>query len=264
MGIPGPPGPPGRDGLAGKDGIPGAPGSPGPAGAAGAAGPAGSPGPQGPPGPAGAAGPPGPAGPAGPPGVCCCSSCNAPPGPPGPAGPVGPPGPAGPAGPVYSECDCCINPLEALLRQLIGTTGTLLTGIHPEGIFENALIKGVNYGLLRVSVDDVEMLFSLCDIIGFTGDLGLISLITPPKEPYPGVCSCCEAPMRSYLNTLSSEAVNLYINVSSDNSSYTPITNAQIMRTGLGIAIIQSTDSTMRTALSTCKIQAVQEYTMEE
>ncbi|WP_268966435.1 hypothetical protein [Paenibacillus cymbidii] len=218
----------------------------------GAAGPQG---PQGLTGPQGQTGIQGPAGPQGPQGL---TGSQGPVGPQGPQGLQGPQGPAGP--PASSECDCCVNPMQNVLSQLVNVPGvTLGTTSNPPGTFVNSTINSVSNFLVTITQGANVSVVPICEVIGVAApQVQNVTLLQPPMTPRTGDCACCEAPLREFLNQNIGSTTDV---TTAGFGFFNNIQNATIVRTGEGIVILDVTPAVDFAAISICKITSLTNVT---
>ena len=222
----------------GPQGPPGPPGIPGPMGAKGV------PGPQGLSGPPGAQGEPGPAGPQGEAG---------PAGPQGPQGVAGPQGPAGP--PADSKCECCVTPMQHVLSQLVGETVTIGVTSDPPGTLTNVTITSVSNFLVTVEQGANTFVIPICEVVGVAApEVEDVTLLPAPPLPRTGDCACCEAPVRAFLDANLGSTTDV---TTVGFGLFNNIEDAEIVRTGEGIVILDVTPAVGFAAVSICYITSL-------
>lgn len=114
-----------------------------------------------------------------------------------------------------SVCDCCVEPMQFVLQQLIGQTVTITTIADtptPEGsglppFFLTVQLLSVNNFLATVNKpapDPGTYVISIYDIVGVTFANGiLVTLPQPTQQPASGICACKELPLRAVFTSLS-------------------------------------------------------------
>jgi hypothetical protein len=184
--------------------------------------------------------------------------CDCPPGPQGEQGPPGPQGEQGPPGPEITICDCCVSPLQSILRQLIGETVILPTIADPPNeppLLFLVTITEVNNFLVTVTdeVTSTTSVVSISDLLGVAFLPGPVIELQPAVD-LPGECECRERPLRQLFNTLIDSTVDIRFSQGSVAQGFI------VESTGLGIvfgelAIDEAT--TINVAASFCKISQV-------
>lgn len=165
-----------------------------------------------------------------------------------------------PATPSSGLCDCCVSPLQSVLRQLVGQTVILSTVADAPNVpplFFLFTIIEVNDFLVTVTDGTTTFMVNISDVtgVGFLLPGPTINLSTPVN--YGCECDCRERPIRQLLDTLIGSTVNLL----AINGSIAADFNVE--QTGLGIVLGTllidpgNPDSIVRFAISTCKITAV-------
>ncbi|SIR09685.1 hypothetical protein SAMN05878482_102980 [Peribacillus simplex] len=161
-----------------------------------------------------------------------------------------------PPRPCGSLCDCCVSPLQFVLRQLIGQRVILATIAderdQPPRFFEFTIIA-VNDFLVTVTNGSTTFVVNISDVIGvgFLPPERTINLLPPVNIGCE--CDCRERPIRQLLDTLINSTVNLLVSNGSTGANFT------VQQTGLGIVLgtLLINDTLYRFAISTCKITAV-------
>jgi hypothetical protein len=161
-----------------------------------------------------------------------------------------------PAAPSLSICDCCVSPLQSVLKQLVGQTvilATIVDQVNAPPFFFLFTITKVNDFLVTVTDGATTYAVNISDVIGvgFLPPGPTINLLPPVGSGCE--CDCRERPIRQLLGTLIGSTVNLLV---SDGDT---ATNFNVEQTGLGIVLgtLQINSDIFRFAISTCKITAV-------
>ncbi|MBK5428581.1 exosporium leader peptide-containing protein [Bacillus sp. TH30] len=175
--------------------------------------------------------------------------------------------PTGPTGPTGATegclCDCCVFPMQEVLRQLVGQTVILATiadapNVAPRFFLFN--ITSVNDFLVTVTdpVSTTTFVVNISDVIGVGFSITVPPLTLLPPADLGCECDCRERPIRELLDTLIGSTVNLLV------SNGSIATGFNVEQTALGIVIgtlpipINPPPPTLfRFAISTCKITAV-------
>ena len=163
--------------------------------------------------------------------------------------------------PCLSLCDCCVSPLQSVLQQLVGQTVILPTIADPPNspFFILYTIVEVNDFLVTVTGAAGTFVVNISDVIGvgFLPPGPIINLLPPANSGCE--CDCRERPFRQLLSTLIGSTVNIIV------SNGSTATNFTVEQTGLGIVLgtllidmDPDPDTTIRLAISTCEITAVQ------
>ncbi|WP_051314615.1 hypothetical protein [Alteribacter aurantiacus] len=192
-----------------------------------------------------------------------------PPGPRGPTGPSGPPGAAGPQGPIgpeFSVCDCCVQPMQAILEQLRGVEVILPTvadQVNEPPLLFIVTIEEVNDFLVTVrDAFDVISIVSIHDTLGvaYIRGTGPEVQLEPPVN-LPGECNCQERALREEFNGLINQVVDIRL------QQNFVAENVTIERTGLGIVAATQpffNEFILTTLVSLCKITLVDIHDIPE
>jgi len=157
-------------------------------------------------------------------------------------------------------CDCCVIPLQSVLKQLNGQTVIICTVADTPNVTPLIFlyeVVAVNDFLVTVTGVAGTFTINISDVIGvgFLPPGPTINLLPPVTSG--GECDCRERPIRQLLDTL----INSTTNLLTINGSVS--VNFNVEQTGLGIVLGTllidpgNPDSVTRFAISTCKITAV-------
>lgn len=153
-------------------------------------------------------------------------------------------------------CDCCVNPMEYLLKQFeYGDAITVFTGIGYD--ISDVVFLGVNDGILSVraveGTDNYIINIPVCKILAVSlppegEDIqDLVFLENRCKED-KGYCKCCEAPIRNQLKALIGHFVYII--------SQLIVFEGNVYSVHDGIVVLE--DGGIYTAISTCKVDDIE------
>lgn len=156
-------------------------------------------------------------------------------------------------------CNCCVSPMQNVLKQLVGQTVILATIADAPDVPPRFLlykITSVNDFLVTVTGSTGSYVVNISDVVGVGFPTTEPPLTLLPPADSGCECDCRERPIRQLLDTLKDSTVNLLVSYGSLSPDF------HVERTGLGIVIGTmiiplSPDTLLRFAVSTCKITAV-------
>ncbi|WP_461205419.1 hypothetical protein [Clostridium sp. DL1XJH146] len=152
-----------------------------------------------------------------------------------------------------SICDCCVRPVEYVLKQLIGKGEVK---IWTSSIIEfTGIICEVCDSLVTFN-ENVEgiIVIPICQIIEIKNDcLQSIDLLKPCCRKRTGECRCCECPLRKKFEEYQQGNLKVIYRFIGDPA---PIpTAAAVVKVGEGVVILF--DGTVYYAVPICKITSV-------
>ncbi|WHY55717.1 hypothetical protein [Peribacillus simplex] len=163
-----------------------------------------------------------------------------------------------PPRPCGTLCDCCVSPLQSVLRQLVGQTVILLTVADPPNtvpLLFFVTITDVNDFLVTVTDGMTTSVVSIADVVA-------VAIIPPGPNinltrpvNFQGKCDCRERPLRQLFDSLVGSSVDIRL------SQGSVAENFNVERTGLGIVFGQlflfGVGITANVAISLCQITDV-------
>lgn len=166
----------------------------------------------------------------------------------------------GPTGPTQdTKCDCCIEPLENVISQVIalaeaGDSYTIGSLDQNTGGYNNAINLALAGDILTFNVGANRLAVPLCKVTGIAGPhVNEVELM--PSVPSTGECACCEEPVTDFISGLASADWTV------QGTIFDNIQNAPVVDFGEGIVIINAGGQLGYSAISTCQISEIQNFT---
>ena len=151
-----------------------------------------------------------------------------------------------------SICDCCVEPMQYVLEQLIGRVVRIGTTDTSSGTYPSATILAVNDYIVTIRQGANTIALPICLVVGVQNAQVRNVLLLPPPLSSEGKCDCCERPLRDFFNGITTADVDAL------GPAFNNLTNTQILETGEGIVKLQ--DNNAFIALSLCKVASIQNF----
>ncbi|NBI29005.1 hypothetical protein [Chengkuizengella marina] len=159
-------------------------------------------------------------------------------------------------------CDCCICPLQSVMKQLVNQTDVLIC--TPVSAEFNLTINSVDNFIAETSAG----FYALCNVTSVSSSvLGASTNLKPVQQDVKGECNCCEDPSTNQLISLGvGTSVQIEYACESALGSLPPL-SGNILKIGEGIVILENvvSDNTGlildNTAISTCQLTRIRQIT---
>lgn len=151
-----------------------------------------------------------------------------------------------------SFCDCCAEPMQYVLEQLIGQVVRIGTIDTSSGTYPSATILAVDDFIVTIRKGANTIALPICLVVGVQNSQVQSVLLLPPPLSSEGDCDCCERPLREFFNGITTADVDAL------GSTFNNLTNTQILETGEGIVKLRNNNAFI--ALSLCKVSSIQNF----
>ncbi len=153
-----------------------------------------------------------------------------------------------------SLCDCCVEPMQDVLEQLVGRVVRIGTTDTSSGLYPSATILDVDDFIVTIRQGSNTIALPICLVAGVQApQVQNIQLLEPPVDEAGGECDCCERPLREFFEGISKADVDVL------GTAFNNLTNVLILDTGEGIVKVRNNNNFI--ALSLCKISSIQNFT---
>ncbi|ASF38921.1 hypothetical protein CEH05_07260 [Halobacillus halophilus] len=149
-------------------------------------------------------------------------------------------------------CDCCVDPMQYVLEQLIGRVVRIGTTDTSSGTYPSATILDVNDYIITIRQGANTIALPICLVVGVQNAQVQNVLLLPPPLSNEGECDCCERPLRELFDGITTADVDAL------GQAFNNLSNTQILETGEGIVKLR--DNNAFIALSLCKVASVQNF----
>ncbi|WP_113928053.1 hypothetical protein [Bacillus sp. P14.5] len=150
-------------------------------------------------------------------------------------------------------CDCCVGPMENVLRQLVGRTVSIGTIDNTNGQYNNAVINSVNDFIVTFRQGSAVIALPICLVVGVQApEVQTATLMPAPVGGRGGECDCCERPVREFFDEITEADVDVL------GPAFNNLQNTIILETGEGI--IKVRDNNRFIALSLCKVSEIKNF----